>query len=157
MKTKHILGLLEEYGLRLWPRAHKSRFINSLTVGSVFPPQVPCGSWKASYQFIVELAHATRSAEEISYSRVKASKRLVHCLDHPLSSSCATCPRALFLLQHCPTEVPFFKRPWKRAEASGPQTHNHHQLSYIMWKFLGFTSSSHSSLLTCSFPLSRMK
>lgn len=77
MKTKHILGLLEEYGLRLWPRAHKSRFINSLTVGSVFPPQVPCGSWKASYQFIVELAHATRSAEEISYSRVKASKRLV--------------------------------------------------------------------------------
>lgn len=156
MKTKHILGLLEEYGLRLWPRAHKSRSINSLAVGSALPPQVSCRSWKENCQLNAELAHATRSAEEISCSRAALSKACA--LPRPsIELKLCNLPKNIYRLAMLSYRGSLLQRTLLMAEAFCPQTDHHYQLSYIMWKFWGFASSSHSSLLTCSFPLSRMR
>lgn len=126
MKTKHILGLLEEYGLRLWPRAHKSRFINSLAVGSEFPPQVLRRSWKANCQLNAELAHATRSAEEISCSRESSSLKGL-CIVQTIHWAQVVQP-AQELLSFCNAALQRFP------SSKDILVHHNHQLSY-MWKF----------------------
>lgn len=69
------------------------------------------------------------------------SKRPVHCLDHPLSSNCATCPRAPILSQCRPTEALSFKGLansrsfWSSEPSSSSPAKLHH---VKIWEFCQF-------------------